>query len=525
VLAPGALEPVVSSGKGAGGTSAAGKGVAIAVAVAAVVAGGLVVRAHRRGPVEDARRYAWTAPLGVNLKIFGAPLPAPEGTLLGLVRQADGRPAPGAVVTARRRPSREGRPAPTSIAITTAEGTFAFPALADGDYDLTAAAADALSAAAGPVAIRGAAAVRDVVLTLGSGGFRLTGRLLDGGGGAVPGATLQARAGNTTYTARADDQGRYALRLGKAVYRLEADADGYAPRPGSVDLVGDMVRDFRLDPAGRMVGTVVDGPSGKPVAGAIVRAEAGERPPSIAHTTSDEQGRFVFGDLLPGEYVVSARAGARVGFRSGHLAVPVAGEADAGSVPLEAAFEIAGRVTGTDGKPVAGATVYVDDVLFDKGAFGGASMATSDGDGRYRIEGVAPGRLRVRAGGVLPWAPSASALVVVKDASVHQDFTLPAGGKLQGQVLGPDGSQAGGATVMVSVRDSEAMDSPFRGTGGPSPVRTAASPSRDWEPGGWRSRSSTSAWAAWRTPGATSGPARPWTPLSPSRRLPRSPAP
>jgi protocatechuate 3,4-dioxygenase beta subunit len=71
----------------------------------------------------------------------------------------------------------------------------------------------------------------------------------------------------------------------------------------------------------------------------------------------------------------------------------------------------------------------------------------------------------VRAGSVLPWAPSASALVEVKDTSVRQDFTLPAGGKLAGQVLGPDGSLVAGATVMAGTRDSDAMDAPFRGDG------------------------------------------------------------
>src|SRR5205823_79227 len=144
-------------------------------------------------------------------------------------------------------------------------------------------------------------------------------------------------------TARADVEGRYAVRLGKALYELQADANGYAARTGSVDLVGDLVRDFRLDPAGRMGGLIVDAASGKPVAGAVVRAEGEGTPPSVAHTTSDEQGRFTFGDLAPGEYTVSARAGARAGFRSGHVVVPVAGETDAGQVALELAFEITGR--------------------------------------------------------------------------------------------------------------------------------------------------------------------------------------
>ena len=113
VLAPSAWATTATSGKAAVGTSAAGKGAAVAAVVVLLVAVGLVVRARRSGPAEDARRYAWTAPGAASLQDFGAPAPAPEGSLSGVVKQADGRPAPGVVVTARSRAARP-RPAPRS---------------------------------------------------------------------------------------------------------------------------------------------------------------------------------------------------------------------------------------------------------------------------------------------------------------------------------------------------------------------------------------------------------------------------
>ncbi len=108
--------------------------------------------------------------------------------------------------------------------------------------------------------------------------------------------------------------------------------------------------------------------------------------------------------------------------------------------PAQAA-EVSGTVRGFDDDlPLAGVSVRVSDAL------GGSAVGLTDPEGRYRIEGVDAGRVRVKA--VPPdtmnrlgaWWPSAygfcqaDAVVLQEDEAVELDFALPAGGYLEGTV-------------------------------------------------------------------------------------------
>ena len=98
--------------------------------------------------------------------------------------------------------------------------------------------------------------------------------------------------------ARTDAEGAYQLRLRPGRYGLLADADGYAPERKSVELLNEVQQDFRLNPAGRISGRVLEKSTGTPVEAALVRATVEGRF-ATKETTSDSSGNFAFANLDP----------------------------------------------------------------------------------------------------------------------------------------------------------------------------------------------------------------------------------
>ena len=112
---------------------------------------------------------------------------------------------------------------------------------------------------------------------------------------------------------RTDSGGRYSLKgLSDGTYQLRVRAAGWAtfyqqelelPAKG-----GRFVKDVRLSKGVSLCGSVLDG--GKPVERQIVvlaRRRVRGRPqkrPWVADTNTDEAGRFVFPNVMPGKYVI-----------------------------------------------------------------------------------------------------------------------------------------------------------------------------------------------------------------------------
>ena len=121
-------------------------------------------------------------------------------------------------------------------------------------------------------------------------------------------------------------------------------------------------------PAGPVAGTVVD-PAGEPVAGAevwLVGGNSGESPITLAKTTSDAQGRFLFGAvreaseaLLRPPGVIARDGQGRIG--SGPYLWPHRGQPPrtAIQVKLHNVKECRGRLVDTSGKPIAGASIHL----------------------------------------------------------------------------------------------------------------------------------------------------------------------
>jgi len=152
-------------------------------------------------------------------------------------------------------------------------------------------------------------------------------------------------------------------------------------------------------------GVVVDGVTGKPLAGAVVLLGS---PSAVIGTAplrqvTDDKGRFVFVNLMPsseGYGLVASRFGYVADDAAGRgvstLRVPLGdggwfGDATLTLFPLSS---LAGRVLDDDGEPVVGAYVRVLAQVNVAGRphFAAGPVARSDDRGVYRVANLPPGR-------------------------------------------------------------------------------------------------------------------------------------
>lgn len=384
----------------------------------------------------------------------------PAGALEGIVLGPEGRGLPGATVVLVRTRARDaasggdmGRP--LALAKAGAGGVFRFETLSPGSYALSAMAERHTPAGQGPIVLA-PGEHRRIELRLASGGILLSGRVLDVGGGPIPGARVRAlefspMVGNTfvprVYQALADEAGVYEMYLGRAQYSLIGEADGYAPGHDWFMLARETTRDLRLSPASRIAGRVIERESRNPVSDAELWLQphraGGARPRDVK---SDAAGQFAFNDLEPGTYRVGARRGRLVGLSASVSVAMAQGVSDV-EVEVTPGFVVAGKVIAPDGKGLAGARVQL---AKDRPPFERPMIARSGPDGAYRIEGVLPSgfRLEVAADG---HARAQQELLVTADVPDLR-VKLEPGAVVKGRVTSAEGKPIEGALINLQVR-------------------------------------------------------------------------
>lgn len=204
-----------------------------------------------------------------------------------------------------------------------------------------------------------------------------------------------------------------------------------------------------------LAGRVVD-ESGAAIAGAGVRAEPprGTRLPGaessgapVAEALTDADGRFLLERLPPGRYDVSAGILGRVSTTASGVE---AGRRDV-VLTLARGARLTGRVRDERGAPVASFQLELQHHRGPLEREPGATLTVVDPEGRFTVEGLAPGTytLRVAAQGL---APSATQVDVAPGALEvgPVEVTLSLGARLEGQVVkAGGGGPIAGARVQV----------------------------------------------------------------------------
>ncbi len=220
-----------------------------------------------------------------------------------------------------------------------------------------------------------------------------------------------------------------------------------------------------LERSARVSGRVL-GANRQPVEGARVRVLvrrtiAGGFSSSSGQGTAetDGDGEFEIENVSPGPLRLTVNA---EGWRTSALEdlEVAAGEAVSGlEIVLERGATITGRVLGSNGEPVSEAFVSIHVEPGARASFMRGAFSRSDGDGRYRLEGVEPGLRQVVA------KDADRQLVRELEVALGEnrlDLVFEAGTEVAGRVVGDDGSPVGGALVRL-VAPSEFMS--FGGAG------------------------------------------------------------
>ena len=266
-------------------------------------------------------------------------------------------------------------------------------------------------------------------------GIAVSGLVVDQDANPVPEAVVSAIAhgGGPHLDTSTDAQGRFQIAgLSKpGEVWIEASKAGYAAARLDTEVPAEGLHDvtLTLGTAASIGGIVVDEKS-LPVAGAAVSAFPVDRTKPINSGDSDTTGAFVVGELQAGTYRMHVtRPGARGSINAPVLAEVALAEGEHKTgvrlvLDLSGGV-IAGRVTNSKDKPVAGAHIR------GWGQRTGPLETTTNADGRYEFTGVKdePIQFDVRHNAYTEGSFSAT------PGDQHADVVLLGKGAIEGQVV------------------------------------------------------------------------------------------
>jgi len=288
-------------------------------------------------------------------------------------------------------------------------------------------------------------------------------------GAPLPGARLRLVGGASSdvgweMSGETDGEGRFSLRVpAGSLPRVEVACAGFAPLRRPALPAGEEAR-FELEPAGAIRGQL-EGPRGAELVGGdvllwlLAADQAPFEAPRVAPV--DAGGGFAFEDLATGAYSLGARLPGWSAGRHRGLSVRT-GETTSVRLELVRGASLAGRVSFEDtAEPVVGALLRAEpdpSGAFDPFVTLGTREAWTDAEGGYRLEGLAPGSLRISVEG--DWGARRSQRIVVGEAgeSIERDWELPQPASLSGSVQSEAGLAVRGATVFLSWEEESLLE-------------------------------------------------------------------
>lgn len=362
----------------------------------------------------------------------------PEAVLTGRVTAQDGRPVPGAAIQVGE--SEAGAGSPRLSTESGEEGRYRLAGLASGRRRVTAWAEGHL-----PVSetVELEAGENHLDLTLPSG-VEISGRVVDAAGEPVAGARVGARGLRPEahpHEAPSLADGSFAVEVPAAGrYRLQADKPGFARAvyPQEVTVTGSPVSgiEIRLSSGGEVRGRVL-GLSLEELA--RVRLFATSVQGSFAQGEVSPDGSYRVPRLAAGDWRVEAHLlGTN---RSAEGTVRLApGQAEAVlDLELATGLTLTGRVL-LDGTPRPGLSVSAQGL--ERSSHG---SDVTDGQGRFRIEGLTPGLH------LLDVADLGSALRYRQEVEILEDRQIVVDlqpGRVRGRVVAaPAGDPVAGARI------------------------------------------------------------------------------
>ncbi|MBA3393671.1 MAG: carboxypeptidase regulatory-like domain-containing protein [Deltaproteobacteria bacterium] len=443
-----------------------------------------------------------------EIEVAGKPLTVdfeliPGARIIGqVIARENNQPVPNALIRATG--GRGGRGS-DQLVRTDDTGTFTLHGLGSGQISLHAMASGYATANPTEVALGIGEQVSGVRVYV-DRAFSISGRVVkkgtqDGLAGVMLGAiSLATQQFGLAPDPTASDGSFEIIGVRPATYMLFAVGEGAVPDIGkNVEVVDKDVTDVVIELA---IGATLTGRVEPPLAGAAISIELegdiglgnmfDAAKTFLVHGKSDGGGAFVLQNVPAGKFRIVAKAPEG---QTGTLPVTIT-DADQNGlvVKLEARASISGRVIDTSGAAVNAARVSVRSATPDKtfkiSFSGGGQSATTAPDGSFRVVGIEPGKVKVRAGADRdeqiesmrydkPGKATVELDLVAGSEKTGITLTVEArDGVIRGIVTSPDGKPASDAWVTatkMSDDDDGKSTTRSRGWGSSSPpVLTSA---------------------------------------------------
>lgn len=341
-------------------------------------------------------------------------------------------------------------------AVTDADGRFRLEGLSPGPRVVQVKHPSFITKSVEPVEVAEATHHDNFVIVLEAGGG-IEGTVFDASGFPLAGAEVMAGSREQVLDpVRADglgiyrfehvEPGEYVLAVGRseeATLPNLMDYAGFGDEPDGTHVVvvaGAVTKqDLRLEKGGAITGIVRA--NGKPRKGVLVSIfRRGITLGPLTQVDTNAKGRYVFEDIEPGDYGLKfvAASGRELHRATFSVAPGVVIEHD---VELPDAM-LQGRVIDSDGDPISG--VRLTAVAVADGSILGIDDsdwviemepdATSDADGRFRIEELRPGDYRVVGKGTL-WIENSVEVTVDAERGADVELRLSPGGSIRVQLV------------------------------------------------------------------------------------------